>query len=701
MDVKKIIEKEQLMLEMLDNGDVGDVLRYLRPLLVGNCERLSGAVDDAEYAYDAMLDFMRSGTPDPGRDDAYIHILQVVANVIADWAEIEMKNSDYSNFRKSTDKNQPVKSAVTMYYVSKMSGEASLVEMAARNIFERTLTATFSSDEAGNLKDFLTDEGFSATDRAMVIGALCLGIPHRYEPLKIDMLLDLSENQNIEIRSRAIVGIAIAIICHHRNLLRTGENALKYKRLSSNSAFRRDLITAIMCILRTEQTKSITDKVDSDILPSIINISGSMSDCSPDEFDGMISTNAELRKRVNAISKWQSEGADIQFSSYKMMKHYSFFRDNISNWFRPYDTKTSVVEKAIEENGEGWQRVCNAIADIDQFCDSDKYSLVMTLGLIPSQLVDKVCEQFEGYNENMVADNESDPTAIVRSKINHYIHDLYRAYVVSEYRHAIINPLVMSDKLLRKGRLRSVFAADECEMIGDFCAKAGLYDKALMAYDNIADSQGLMSAEMHKKYGLCFEKTNRHGEAIRHYDAAVGLGDDTMWTMRHLKACYIADGRYADAASLLSKICERNPEDIGLKIQYAQCLMRMHHYERASALLFEVDYKSPSDESASLLARCCLAQGKIQQAADALGRISKKSAEDMIVQGHVQALLNSPSDAMTTYIRAAVEMADIEQFRKMITDDALRIDNLGVDADDISLICEIAHREIKKKENTK
>lgn len=706
------IQTETLAIEKLvDEGKLFEAIAKLRSqpnwLSCGLDNKLLGI----EFAYNSMLDFYKSERQDPQRDSIYSHVIADLYSVIYQWADTEAikAESSYIRYRNINNLNiAEASSYVELYHNSKkkydLMPQPSVVlpemESAVRNLFNIIWSFNPSSELCEVTSSFINDNNNRIEDRELIVGALVLAVSQRFIPSYISILFTLCHATENTIRSKSISGVMLCVIRHSDRILTDQHLYAQWEALITNIADKRALAIATMAILKTVQTNDITEKMRNDVAPTILSMKENseqlgLSSLYDIDWDDVIGDKKHIKKSINKLMKWQMEGADIFLSTFSHLKDYPFFRE-ISNWLMPFDLNNSYLAKALEDVPQTFrQSFLKGIQTATVICESDKYSVLMSFAYIPQGTRENICEMYTRELEAITEINNGEMTYGTHNCIaDQYIRDLYRLFYVHPRRKEFINPFEKLATFLSSSQLfKKTFFDDEREAMADYIGHQSQYSMAKRIYLGIKNNT---SKSFIKKLIFCHMADNECQEALLLLDKLDSMGGDNIWILKMRIRCYHFMHITNYEIDNLNTLITLQPNDIQLKQQLANCYISSKQYGNALQLMYEVDYLSPTTESAMQVAHCMLYTGKGADAIRYTTRDENIKNNNLVIAAFVSLCSHNTSKAieqLSKYnnINNIDTLAEYEKYQ-------LSFEANNISIHDLKFVIDIATQQAQKGE---
>lgn len=690
------------------------------------------ALDEIETNYQYMLQYMRQGITDPQQKVIYTRLLRQTFELLDDVYTTRLYNTSAQYyFTVQRSKSMALQAIDYETYLHKLldcSDELSISRLSQDNdLFtataqrrEETLNKLFlaiwtshrwTSQQAGQINEYLTSERLSTIDLCLVVSAVTLGLTQLFDANKLLWLFEAACHTHIEVNQRAMIGLAITLSLHHERIGLYPALQLQYQSFIEEASNRHQLETIYLQLLQSGETEKVSKRIREDIFPKmmdgvnkiqqIISQSDESSlfdnDLNP-EWEKALETS-DFTDRIKEMSELQSAGADVYMSTFEQMKRNVFFND-LYNWFLPFDADNSHVIKCFRTASPDFIDLLNIHLGNGILCNSDKYSFCLLLSMIEPQssspLAHLVSKQLKGMKQDsdmdrMLKAQTAKPEVVSRQ----YIFDLYRFHKLYRYRHDFYNPFDNLNSAIAHAPYRTLLEEQPFhQAIAHFHFDKGDYNQAIERYQSIIQT-GEADAEIYQRIAFCYQKKGDWDNAIRYYLQADALNANHIWTLQHLAGCYRGKRMYTEAVELYRQIEQSTPEDTKLMSIIGGCLSETGEYEEALRYFFKADYlKNGSIQTWRAIAWCLFMQEKWSQAEKYYAKISQShqsSATDFLNIGHLWLVQGEMAKAIESYTHSLRLMDErneqgVTGFRELFLKDKAILLAKGVAAHDIPLL---------------
>lgn len=641
---------------------------------------LSDELSRLEQSYLYMIKYALSGTPDPRRDDIRASIVSRLADIyehVRRFSQFNRSGHIYVTMAKSLSKFEI--SAVISEYLSQitrqndfetaMSSSDNLklkqsVEGLERTIFNLLWTThPLRQEHIEAVNQVLAHKSTPVRMRRLIAGALMLGNLSYWDDARFALLADIyTGDDNVSVAMSALIGIVMSLDAHrHRPLSRDTRHRLE--SLREIESWQADLRSVTIELVRAYDTKRISEQMTDYFKNTFSQVSDevrqSIKDLSKIEDLTDLEDNPEwmdmldrtgIAEKMRELNDLQEEGGDIFMQPFRHLKGDSFFFE-IANWFLPFDTSLSSVERADPD-----RLLSEMVASAPMLCDSDKYSFIFALGSVPEPQRKIMMSQLEAGNLQAQAEAVSSLNLGPDSRrrvANSLIQSLYRFFNLNRYSAEIVNPFHHAVNATSIEALAVDFNDETMlEMVAEFYFKHKYYELALQTL-LVIEQKTIPTAELYQRIGYCYQRVGHIAEAITYYEQAELLNSRSVWTLKRLAQCYMLSGRSERALPYYERIVADNPDDLNTLVALARCKMSLGDYAGALPHLYQARYLKPdSDKYAGLLAWTLLASGDKDKARKLFDEIitGSPSRGDKINCAHLALIDGEVDKAISLYM---------------------------------------------------
>lgn len=729
MKERDIEELYQSILKLLEQKRLKEAMVQIEAL-AGECRNwsLKKRLEQAQTAYQYMLQYMRQGTEDPQRQSIYTLLLaetwetaEQIRLSILDGSSTHYYHSlckdrnhqaqerDIASYRKVLEAF-PDDLAVCRLMPNSPNVEAVLQrhEQAAREFFLDTwCNRVWSLEDARQAVELIGAELLSVNDVCLFTSAVTLSLMECFDVHKLSWLMEATMHTNTQVTHRAWVGIALAMIVHPHRLPLYPDLVERIADLDREGDFGQQLNLVYIELLRSQETEKVDKQMREEIIPEMMKSVGAMrntkfgfeenseeNDFNPDWAEAI--NNPSLENNIRKMNELQLEGADVYMSSFAQLKSEPFFKE-LPNWFYPFDLHHSSLVKEFGFDSAKGNAMCSLVFHTGFFCNSDKYSFFFLMTRMPQAQRSAMLGQMTAGELKGMLDKEqfsvmqeyAEQPRVVSSQ---YIHDLYRFFKLHPRKQEFRDIFKEEIALHRIPALRKVLCKPELlKEVADFHFHKEHPIEALELYQELID-MNRADADVFQKAGYCLQKEKRYKEAIDAYRRVDVLKPDHLWTIRHLATCYRLNREFGLALECYKKVEAVQPENYGILFYVGSCLAELERYEEALQCFFKLDFmESDCVKAWRAIGWCSFVSGKHGQAMKYYDKVLdfKPMAVDYLNAGHVAWRMGKTGKAVELYGKAVLEYGNRETFREMFARDRETLIRLGIDGEDMPMMLDL------------
>lgn len=732
MNEQNIKEQYESIIKLLKEQRLKEAHTQLNAMLTACSDLdLHNRLEQVRTSYQYMLQYMQQGINDPERDKLHKNLLAETWEIVSQ-ARINMldnvSSSYYQTLHTANRQNGNVSLSHSLQILETFEEDMAICnllpgnqqqmeqiinrqEETNRQLFLSTWgNSCWTHEEVTEAYAFLTSQRLRPIDLSLFVSAVSLSLTECFDIRKCLWLIDTYQTTNAQVNQRALVGLILTLYIHAEQTALYTELAVRISLLGSNPIFHKDLKQIYLQLLQSKETQKINKKMREEIFPEMIKNVKNIMPGLKFGFDESIEENdqnpdwektlndTEFNEKIRQINELQMEGADLQFCTFISMKSAPFF-NNPSNWFYPFDFKHPATIKVLGFNfKDGNYAGADTLLNSGVFCDSDKYSLCLTLTLLPPQQRTMMLEQLNQQIVNGLSEGEDTQSILqyaaqrdVNSRL--YIQDIYRFYKCFRLKHELRDIFKEELALYKLPLLKDILEqVDTLTEVADFLIRKEHYTDALEIY-HILSNKHQGNADIFQKTGFCLQKEKRYTEAIEAYNKADILKPDYIWTLRHLATCYRQQRNYTQALEYYHKVEEMQPENSNILFLIGSCLAELKRYDEALKYFFKLDFMENNNIKAwRAIAWCSLVCGKTEQADRYYNKIllSKHTiASDYLNAGHTAWVEGHMKEAIIHYQMALSATHKIDNFLDMFYKDKETLINLGIQEKDIPLMLDL------------
>lgn len=689
-----------------------------------------------ESTYNYMTDFLLRNSPDPERERVYDNLcvrLQGLNDSMLISSRIDTAPEVYfATARLYRLNNRTLRSiyddfvkyeSVASIMAESEQKDVQLLkkkEQALNDLFEWIwVSGELGRDDSLLLRELSTDKAQPFELRAQIAAALFMALLQRYDAVKMDLLLELSEQLDDEaIAARALTMATLLMPRYARRIeldpkLRARlelwqDSLLQYSRLR----------TVIQALLRAFDTDRLTRQVQQDMMPEFMKLQpqfrkifgeAAEKGLTPDDLQSNpeweeLLDKSGLREKLESLSEMQQEGGDVMIGPMAGLKRFPFFQ-KISNWFLPFNANRS--EFASPEVLEGVQDFFNVREGV--ICDSDLYSLLFSITMMKNEAVTSklkaMSEQLSQYGKEMLDELHANPE--FNGETDGFVKDLYRFFRLNP--HAKEFPDLFATPLnpAQLPVIGEEIADDEMlRLLLEFFLKRGYFEEALDAVLLlIAHSEP--DESLYQKAGYCLMELGRVAEGVEYLKRAELMNAESEWLMTNIGWALHMLGRPLESADYYKRALDLpHDESADAQILFAigLNLSEAGKFKEALKYFYQSHYQHPEHTFAMRgIAWTEFLLRNYETSLDYSRRLidgENPDLNDFMNAGTACFALGRYDEAYKYYMES-VERREgddrvkaYEDFRDELDDDLPHLEELGLPMKDLAIILDKVRKEV-------
>jgi tetratricopeptide (TPR) repeat protein len=727
MNATQIQTVYQTILKFLGTGQLKNAFEKTR-LLVDELQigEFSDRLNELQLNYHYLLHYYVTGVEDPERKTVYNKLIAKTFVLNSElMEELLLRNSSNYEFTQkryfpySKRYNSLGELLVGLKYYHSQSAllhnlsDSHEVEIKRlRSNYETALNELFSvfwlatkyqSDEKLLFTKIMNPEYPGWLEKTTVISALTLNLWRSFDELKLSLLFDLCQHEDLGVKQRALVAVCFILAKYNRFLPFFPIVRNRLVLLADDNHVVENFQNIIIQIIATAETDKISKKMQEEILPEVMKISPKLTDRLD---EGGLTNNEELNDenpqwqdmleesgvsdKLKELGEMQLEGADVYMSTFSMLKSFPFFSE-ISHWFLPFDGRYSAVNELFKTDDKS---LLTAFVSNNVMCNSDKYSFCLSILQMPESQRGMLKQSFKGEAEQLdeMSKEESMLTPDITAKniSKQYIQDLFRFFKLY-HQHADFQDMFSYSLMMHRSYLFDILSAngDFKTSIAEYYFAKSHYNEALDLFEQILHDATPTSA-IYQKIGYSYQQANQYVKALDAYLKADMIQPDDLWTIRKIALCYRMSGNYEKALEYYQYAEFLKPDNKSLLMQIGHCFMELGKMKEALAIYFKLDALEEDDVKVwRAISWCSFVSGNIVQADYYVQKIieNEPSAQDYLNAGHIAWCQRRLTAAIAFYNKSLNLMQDNKElFIKTLLEDKSYLLGNGVGEDEIPLL---------------
>lgn len=724
MTIQNIKKQAQRVAGLLRQKSIKEAFDILKTMIAESGQGdLSNMLEQLETTYKFMLQYTIEGINDPERQSIYMKLIADTYSLLDKTVATlkERYSSDWVTSKKKVvnGKTEPLQfvSEITDYQIREELLELISAAPSANSQTDNSyldvltdlfdylwLSDTYKDKEQSTVTEIIESEEITVFEKSLVTSAITLGLLRSFDVAKFELLFTLYDQDQGEIKMRALTGILLNLFKHSSRLNVFPELKQRFSLLSDDKEFLQLSEIVMLQFLKSKETEKITRKFQEDILPEIARISPNLrekldldnllsqnlydEDKNPDWQD-LLGEVPGLTEKLEEFSELQMDGADVFMGTFAMLKQFPFFNRFI-NWFVPFSTRHPEINESLQ--GVFNSKFIESISGSSFLCNSDKYSFCLSIQQIPQDYKDMLSNAVNAelgelenlQKEDAILDNKKQLAFIS----NQYIQDLYRFFKLHPQKGNFEDVFNWDLMTFKNREISDIFDnSDLFSKIASFYFSKNYFEEALRIY---LESGSDSSAELCQKIGFCFQKTGDIDNALAFYLKADLINSGNHWTLKKIGFCYRHNKMPDKALEYYRQAEILKPDNLSTQISIGHCYLELNNYEEALKCYFQVEYLAPENYKIwRPIAWCSFVEGKLEQAEKYYYKILENEPThfDIMNAGHVKWAQKQPKEALELYKRSILsDNKNMSRFTENVDSDKIHLFKNGVAEADVPIM---------------
>lgn len=602
--------------------DFAQAVRGVRALIddVPNAQ-FKRRLEELENDYQLMRDFMLKGYKDDQRSTLYKRLVRNLSTLLSNM-ETDVKRTDNSHFASLVNAMRSVDLDCTsiQQHLVKYVQDVAMLSLDddkrrethsnelydshffyMRNLFNTiVLSEQWSEERAQELVKLLVSPTIDVADAQTLVSAVTLATLNTPDPQKVIALIQTYATAEEElVRQRALVGWVFAMGQNSYKLFPEVEEWIG--KLLDDDAVRKEILQLLKQVVLCKNATQDQETLQKDILPTIMKNQEfemtryGIKEKEEDPIEEILHPDADekkvelLEQSFQRISDMQKSGADIYFGGFSQMKRFSFFY-TLSNWFTPFYMEHPQLRHLSSQMRES--NFIRRLMGQGPFCDSDKYSFVLALSSVFSNLPDNIRGMMERGELQAGMPEGEGPTHTRVFVRRSYLQDLFRFFKLCDERNKFANPFDerSNEALLGMPIFKKMLA--EVRNLEKFLLKQKKY-KELDDFLNMHYDQDNLD-DLHMR-ALVASHFKHFETAENAYRRMIEKAPNDEQGLRGLAQACFHQGKFADAEQQYTNLLHFHPDNRSYALYLAISQINNGQAEVATKLLFKLNYDAPDD----------------------------------------------------------------------------------------------------------
>jgi len=560
------------------------------------------------------------------------------------------------------------------------------------------------------IKNIFEAPFFKWHDQCLVVTAVTMSMIRFFDTSKMELLFDFYYSGLHEIKQRALVGILLCFyIFDDRIKFYKALNSRIARIYAENEIAEADVLFIIKQFSKAKDTEQITRRMHEEIIPDIQKLTPRIedkldlknilsddpaTDKNPD-WQSFLEDDPDLFNKIEELSKMQLEGNDVFMSTFSLLKHFDFF-NTMANWFLPFYQEHQEAKKILAaEEGDSAKGFTDLLERSTYMCNSDKYSFMFNLRMMPSQqktmLLNLFNAELEGMNE-LASEDEMLNSAIKNNTVyTQYIQDLYRFFKLHPTRNNFDDIFDLPLDFHNKSFINSIFRDDGLKQkIAEYYFTTDHYADALNVFLNLM-SQAKPGMDVLQKTGYCYQRLGDYAKALEYYLKAELFDSSNSWLLKKIALCYSNVKDFKKSLEYYLELERMEPDNMNIVMNTANCYLNLKDYKKALHYYYKVEFNFNENlRICRPIAWCLFVSGDFEKSGEYFLKLigqGKANKYDYMNFGHVKWVSGNRQEAAELYYKSIHEPDnDFDSFFRGFKDDEPLLLKYGIKPDEIQLM---------------
>lgn len=620
-----------MIAELIKQGLIAQTLEQLRQKAAAQPSMLD-RIEACETEFRYMCDFMLKGFSDPKRGEMFCELKKRLMGINYDLNVLTTvcENVQVKPYLKaSIGTDVSTESLQTVLLDDTLTSEQHF--NALFSAFIAILTSrSWTRQDADEWAVFLQSDRVSRVDVATIISALTLSTIENFSKEKTLCLATIYNRAKDElVRQRAFIGAVLALgIAKEEETQEITDMLIA----TSQGKMADDLIEVRMQMMSCANVDNDSREIRSNIIPNIIKNQPFQitrngiieKDASQEDYDPEAENKNidAMEKSVEKMLKMQKNGADIFFEGFSQMKRFPFFQKPV-NWFVPfYSEHPDIASVGTEVIGS---KFVERVTKRGPFCESDKYSFVIAMSKVVSQMPENVRSMMKDGDLGPIGmhaeGDDMQAPSFVRLQ---YLQDLYRFYRLSPMAAPMHNPFSHLDEYRAWTAISPYVTDSQRKSLCLYILKKDASEKTKQAVTallgDFADKDCFDYYYCQAEYAVWMDD---YSAAVINYQHCLERKANHTSCMRGIARAYYLLGDYEKAASYYDALRTLYPQRTAYLLNYCMAMVMHGKADVSVAELYRLYYENPNEVGiANTLLWALLYAGKKEQAQNIADKLS-------------------------------------------------------------------------------
>lgn len=698
IDISKDIER------LLSERRVNDALDLVdnSAAVLGASPELRSATSRLRESYQFMTHYALKGMPDPGRPELYASILadiRTLADVLHRRSRLEDAPTLYFNTLRYQQMRPDINIATLLDEYRRVNQRLQMamltedVEKAGREFTQRAedleklifnhiwTTYPLTVDDAAAISNLLTDLSLPRHFKQLVVAAVMLGQMEYPDEKRLRLLMDTYSSDDGELSVRALCSLLI-IMSVQRDRPFSPALMRRFDSLREMPGWNADVKMALLQFIRARDTERIGRKLTDEVIPEMMKLRPELEKLGSVPVDPeSMEENPEwaelidksgVADKLKELQEIQEDGGDVMMVTFSKLKTFPFFND-IANWFLPFHTSHSLVAGS---NDASVRMLADVMEGAPMFCNSDKYSVILSLSQVPEAQKQMMSAQLKANSAQMAAMSLGDLDQSLKGRermAGKYVQDIYRFFKLFRRKGEFSDPFATTLNLVTVPLLADIFDdPDTLLLVGEFYFRHRHFADAFDVFLRLSEKVP-PTAQLYQKMGYCMQMLGAIDKAVMYYEQSELLNSESRWTIKRLAVCHRNMRSWKKAAEYYSRLAVADPDDAGVALNLALCLLEAGEVSEAMNLFHKVEFlQGESDRTSRPLVKCALIEGDLEKGRRYSSQVLSRqpSPADYLNAGHLEIFSGNLDEGVRRYAESiAADNFEVGNFISAMRED--------------------------------
>lgn len=592
------------------------------------------AVQDIRANYQQLLEYLRSGVEDPGRNQLrrdFMRSLVVIVERARHTYDMQCGEGMIAEISRALRRNHLPEDMLSP-------------ELSANQRFERVWTSgQWTETMLDGVLNYITSPECCYEESALIVSAVMLSVQNYFDPFKMMLLALLCRGASQHIRVRAQLGLALSVILQAERLKYFPEVCREIKELASDPEVKQNFVHIQEVLLIAEASLEVNRRM----LAELQHL--------PEMASGVVSEN-DMMSKFTVLKEIHGRGCDLNIVSFTLMaKRLSFF-DTAANWFWPFSVNHP------ELGGKPLPAMLQKLFSVAFPTATDKYGFVLLTHDKPVK--------FQNQEGESLDDAEIPPEALENDHDDWRYHcfDLFRFYALYRPAETTQNPFDNNLLLLNYEVFEPFFRSDKDQLeVATWLMHNSRYSAARTLLESLLERYP-DSLKVLRRLGKCCMELEDYPSALHYYQVALAQQPDSIEVAIRVAQCLLLTAHFTEAMEIYYRLQYNNVEDERIQRGMAWGLLSLGTLPRA-----DVEARRGVDKAIAILQRLTAAPDV--------------NSSDYVNLGHAMLLTGDMSAALLCY-EQSLRMDDVEDEVEayLFAEDQEWLYRRGVDSNTIQLI---------------